>query len=93
MVTLLPLIRIFHPAPRARICGLATSLSWGLNNSCAAFCKKIDAPMALIRGTRRGAFRSGRYAIFSSRYPVSADTDIPSTKAIMMEMTGRHSRR
>ena len=47
--------------------------------------------MALISGTRRGAFRSGRYAIFSTRSAMGVATATATriaTTIVIMAVTG-----
>ena len=44
--------------------------------------------MAVIRGTSRGAFRSGRYATRSSSTATPAETAIPTKIKMAMETSG-----
>ena len=47
-----------------------------------------DAPMEVIKGMRRGAPRSGRYAIRSTMTAIAVEVNIAATRTIRSETAG-----
>ena len=53
----------------------------------ATFCRMIDIPIAVMSGASLGAFRSGRYAIFSMLKAIAMQTTTATTSPAAMTST------
>jgi hypothetical protein len=77
----------------------ASTLGFGKPYGCGpkkprkVFCKKSEAPIAVISGTSLGAFRRGRYASRSRRTAVPTETPIATAVTIRRATIGSRSRK
>ena len=58
------------------------------NRPAIAYWRKNDAPIAVMNGTSRGAFRNGRYATRSSRTATPVDAAIAARRTMASDTTG-----
>ena len=77
----------------ANTTGFGKPYGCGPKNPRNVFCRKSEAPIAVMSGTSLGALRRGRYASRSSRTAVPTETPIATAVTIASARMGSRSRK